>query len=394
MQFQGKMFKKLVVAGAVLGLGGLAAAGMLLGGVTEVETAAVQTSDIVQTVEDTGYVQPVDTHEIIYAAQSGRVIQIMVAIGQTVDRGQTLLTLESLDLTMQIEAAQTQLSQTLAAAAGLEAAIARTQLQLDQAREDLARKQQLLAAGAVTPVEYEQARLLVATYEQGLNEQQARLDGTSAQAVGLDQSLQRLSAKEQQLVVTSPTGGIVLSLSAEKGQTLLQGHLVGTIAAPDRLEIKADILSDDLAQVAVGQTALITAPVLDTEVLVGKVQKIYPRAEERLSPLGVIQRRVPVIITLEEPSLLKPGFEVDIAIETVRREEVLTVPRMAVRTTTDGRREVMVVVANRVQFRPVETGITDGEYIEIISGLDDGEQIVTDGGLDLAENARVKPVSR
>lgn len=157
------------------------------------------------------------------------------------------------------------------------------------------------------------------------------------------------------------------------------------MAVPDQLEIKADILSDDLGEVSLGQKVKITAPVLGAKVLYGEVKEIYPLAEEKESALGVIQRRVPVIITLDDPANLKPGYEVKVAIETSTRQDVPVLPREAVRTMKNGGKEVIVVTDNRVEHRPVKTGIGDRDNIEITEGLAADETVIRDGNLDLKE---------
>jgi len=194
------------------------------------------------------------------------------------------------------------------------------------------------------------------------------------------------------LDVKSSVNGTVLSLPVKREQVLSPGALLASIGVPDHLEVKADILSDDLAEVKVGQKATITAPVLDQKVLKGKVKQIYPRAEEKQSALGIIQRRVPVIIALNDQANLKPGFEVKVAIETLNRQDVLILPREAICTTKDDQKEVLAVVNGRVQRRTVRTGISDHENIEITSGLTAGEMVVRDGSLDLKEKEKVKAV--
>jgi HlyD family secretion protein len=123
---------------------------------------------------------------------------------------------------------------------------------------------------------------------------------------------------------------------------------------------------------------------------VGEVQKIYPQAEEKTSALGVIQRRVPVIITLPSPANLKPGYEVRVAIETMSRQDVLVLPRESVRTREDGQKEVMVVANKRIQHRLIKTGISNQDNVEITGGLTTDELVVRDGSLDLSEKTRVK----
>ncbi|MCL6636083.1 MAG: efflux RND transporter periplasmic adaptor subunit, partial [Peptococcaceae bacterium] len=321
---------------AVLAAGVLA----LAGGGKEVETVPVRQGGIVRTVTDSGYVQPAESHDL-HATQSARVVQVPVETGQAVKRGQTLVVLENLDLSVQISDLRTQLSQAGTAADGARAALERARLELKDAEENLARVRALFEAGAVPRADYDRAQLQVETARRNLTEQNARLDSALAQAAGLSWTLQQLAAKERQLVVASPVDGTVLSLPVKPGQVLNPGALLASVAAPGQLEVKADILSDDLAEVEVGQRADVTAPVLGQRVLVGEVKQIYPQAGEKQSALGIIQRRVPVIISLPDPANLKPGYEVRVAIETARRQDVLVLPREAVRTTGDGRKEVM-----------------------------------------------------
>lgn len=355
----------------------------------EVETVQACIGSITRTVTDTGYVQPA-TDFNLYATQNARVIQVPVETGQAVRRGQTLVVLENLDLAVQISDVKNQLSQAGSAAEGARAALERAGLELKDAEENLARLEELFRGGAATKVELDRARLQADTSRQSMSEISTRLESSRAQAEGYSQSLQQLTAKEQQLVVKSPVDGTVLDLPAKKDQVLSPGALLANVADSGQLEIKADILSDDLADVRVGQKAGITAPVLGQNTLSGVVKKIYPRAEEKQSALGIIQRRVPVIISLKESAGLKPGFEVRVAVETATRENVLTVPREAVRTTKEGQKEVMAVAGGRVRHRTVTTGISDGNNIEITGGLEEGDQIIRDGSLDLAEKTRVK----
>jgi len=358
----------------------------------EAETVQVRQGNITRVVVDTGTVQHPTNYDI-QATQSARVVQVPVETGQLVKQGQALVMLENLDLTVQMSDVRSQLSQAKTTASGAQAALERIQLELKDATDNFDRVQQLFQAGAIARADYDKARLQVETTRQNLSEQRSRLDTALAQESGLNQSLRQLTGKEQQLVIKSPIDGIVLSLPAQQEQVLTPGTLLASVAVPDSLEVKADILSDDLGEVKLGQKVTITAPVLGQKVLMGEVKKIYPRAEEKQSALGVIQRRVPVIIALRDLANLQSGYEVSVAIETLSRQNVLVVPREAVLTMGDGRKEVMVVVNNRVQHRPVQTGISDQENIEITDGLGAGEQIVKDGSLSLAEKTKVKPIN-
>ncbi|HHU87344.1 MAG: efflux RND transporter periplasmic adaptor subunit [Pelotomaculaceae bacterium] len=386
-----KRKRKVYLIGAII-LAGLAATAMkMLWGGQEVMVLQVRPGTITRSVTDSGYVQPAVDFDI-HATQSARVAEVLVETGQAVKAGQVLVTLENLDLSVQISDMRSQLSQAQTAAQSARAALERTRLELVDAGDNLKRMEELYGAGAVSRAEYEKAVLQVETCRQILKEQSARLDSALAQEAGSRESLGRLEAKEGQLVVKSPADGTVLDLPVKREEVVGPMTLVATVAAAGQLEVKADILSDDLGEVKIGQKAVISAPVLGQDTLTGEVKKIYPRAEEKQSALGVIQRRVPVIITLPDPGPLKPGYEVRVAIETRTRDGVLVLPREAVRTTGDGQREVSVVVKDRVEHRPVQTGLSDQVMIEITGGLEEGDVVVRDGGLELKEKTKVKPV--
>jgi HlyD family secretion protein len=357
----------------------------------EVETVEVKQGLIARTVEDDGYVQPVNDYKV-YATQNVKVTGTPVSNGQAVQRGQVLVTMENLDLSIQINDARSQLSQAAANAGAAKASLERSRLELKDAMDNLTRTEELFRAGAATRAEYEKAQLQVDTARQNISEQSSQLDSIQARMAGLEDLLGRLNAKEQELVIKSPVKGIVLDIPVKKDQVLSPGALLADVAPPDQWEIKADILSDDLAEVKEGQKVTITAPVLGAKVLTGEVKKIYPRAEEKKSALGVLQRRVPVLITLSDPANLKPGYEVQVAIETLVKENVLVLPRESVHTTRDGSKEVMAVVNNRIQRLSVETGLSGRDSIEITKGLKAGDRVVRDATQDLAEKTKVKPV--
>ncbi len=386
-----KRKKKIYLIGAII-LAGLAAAAMkMIWGGQEVEVLQVRPGAVTRFVADSGYVQPAADFDI-QATQSARVAEVLVETGQAVKAGQILVALENLDLSVQISEVRSQLSQAQTAAQSARATLERTRLELVDAGDNLKRMEELYGAGAVSRAEHEKAVLQVETCTQNLNEQSARLDSALAQEAGCRESLGRLEAKEGQLVVKSPADGTVLDLPVKREGVVGPMTLVATVAASGQLEVKADILSDDLGEVKLGQKAVISAPVLGRNTLTGEVKKIYPRAEEKQSALGVIQRRVPVIISLPDPGPLKPGYEVRVAIETQTREGVLVLPREAVRTTGDGQREVSVVLKELVEHRPVQTGLSEQVMIEITEGLEEGDVVVRDGGLELKEKTRVKPV--
>nr|WP_315989747.1 HlyD family efflux transporter periplasmic adaptor subunit [Desulforamulus aquiferis] len=82
--------------------------------------------------------------------------------------------------------------------------------------------------------------------------------------------MEQINLKEEQLILKSPVDGIILDLPAKQEQVINPGTLLATVAVSEKLEVKADLLSDDLGEVSLGQRVQITAPVLGDKTWRGK----------------------------------------------------------------------------------------------------------------------------
>lgn len=360
---------------------------------TLVEVVDVKTGTIARTVEETGYVEPVESLDL-YADQYARVVETRVETGDKVKKDQVLIVLENPELAVEIANMEVQLSQAQSGAGSLKSSLHQMELELSKAEKDLKRGEELFNEGAITQDEYEEIDFLADTARGNVGRIKEELARNNDQVFGLKKSLAELKQKKAGLVVESPFDGVVLELSVKQEGVVSPGSQLISVAKPDQLKIKVDILSDDLAQVKLGQPVLITAPVLGKTVLKGTVMQIYPKAEEKQSALGVVQRRVPVMISFQETGILKPGYEVQAAIQIEKQENVLVLPRESVRTTGTGEKEVFLVDQGKVKFLPVETGIFDSENIEITGGLKKGDMVIKNAGLDLKEGQKIETISQ
>ncbi|MEA1962584.1 MAG: efflux RND transporter periplasmic adaptor subunit [Bacillota bacterium] len=386
------MKNKLLLGGIIVVIVIIVAVVMVNSGQTA-EVAAVQKGSISQIVEDTGYVQAVDDYEI-EAPLNGRVVQIEVEAGEMVIKDQLLMVVENLDLNIELQSIQTQIAQAQSELSAAEVALNTAAFELKTAELDFERKKQLLQIGALTQVEYEEAERVKAAAKQAEASQRAYLESLHSQIGSSRQVVKELEEKKQQLTICSPMDGIVFDLPVQQGDVVVPGRILAQVGVPEELEVKADLLSDDLRDVRVGQKVIISAPLLGDKQLAGKVEKIEPRAFTRISALGVEQRRVEVIISLENVDVLRPGYEVQAAIQTELREEILTISREALRTDMDGNAEVLLIEGDRVIHQRVVSGLKNQEKVEIQDGLKEGNLVVRDASVDLKEKSRIKPFQK
>jgi len=307
--------------------------------VAAVEVVKAKNGNIERTVVDTGYVQAVDDYEI-YSEQDGKIIKLDVVRGQKVLKDQTIMVLENQDIAMvsqyflaEVTRAQTEVSST-------EAALAKANLELADAQINYERTRKLFEAGAVSQAELDASALTKNKSRENVDELIYNSELANEQASNYRDLYNTSIKREEKLIIRSPSDGRILKLPAEVGNVVTTGTLLASLGIADNLEIKADLLGDDLGDVAIGQKVRVIAPVLGNQVLYGEIAEIYPHVEEKLSKLGVLQRRVPVIIKLDNTANLKPGYEIRVSVITARRENVIILPRQAIFSDSIGQKKV------------------------------------------------------
>lgn len=355
----------------------------------EVETITAAQGQIQRTIVENGTVNAKSAHDL-YTAFGGTAVSVPVTRGQMVEKDQIIMVLDNPEISMQVNSVQTQLAQVKTGVASQLGALAGVRIELEAAQKQLDKTEKLYNFGAASETDYDNARLAVEKLQNSLQELEGGIENAREQEISLADALNTAKSSLAQLIIKSPMAGKIMYLNCEAGQVIMPGTIIGGVAVEGELEVRADVLSDDIAEITAGQTVSITAPVLGDKVLSGRVIQVYPQAEEKMSALGVIQRRVPVIISLEEAGSLKPGYEVRTAVNTIKKENIIILPRETVRTNNDGLQEVLALEDNRILIKRVETGIYDSDNIEIIAGIAAGDIVIKDAGSALKEGSKVK----
>ena len=145
-----------------------------------------------------------------------------------------------------------------------------------------------------------------------------------------------------------------------------------TILPVEPFSIKVDIYEEDVAKMSIGNPVDVFLVAFPEEKLEGKVISIDP-AEKMID--GVVYYEVS--ISLEQSvSGIKPGMTADLVITTDVRENVLTVPRKALKKK-NGKTVVQVLEQNQIIEREIEIGLKGtNDLVEVISGLKEGQQII------------------
>jgi HlyD family secretion protein len=334
------------------------------------------------TATASGVIQPILTLSVKSKA-SGEILEMPVQTGDEVKKGQLLARIDP-------RIPQSNLAQ---AQASLDVARA----QFDNATAQLKRSQALFQSQSITQAGYDSSQLGAAT---------ARSAVVTAQA-----NLQTAKDAMADTHVGAPVTGMVLEVDAVLGTVISSpvndvggGTVILKIANLDTVQVSALVDETDVGKVKPAMTVTITVDAFSNRTFNGSVLKIEPQAQVTQNVT-----MFPVQVNILNPEhLLKPGMNTEVQIHIGERRGVLAVPNAALRTPRDVASAARVLgldsqtVQRQVSTAPAEdppdtsaeskvvfasrngqivpvaitTGLTDQDYIEVVSGLSEHDTVL------------------
>lgn len=181
--------------------------------------------------------------------------------------------------------------------------------------------------------------------------------------------------------ITAPISGQVITKSVKEGDTISRNSgssdtTLAVIYDLSQLTFEMSVDELDVRSVQVGQKVSVTADALEGQTFTGTVTNV---SLESVQSNGVTN--YPVTVTLDETGDLLPGMNVDGVILLDQTEDALMIPidslmrgnRVYVKDDTAKEAEGSVPAGFRAV--EVETGLTNDDYVEIVSGLAEGEEV-------------------
>jgi RND family efflux transporter MFP subunit len=331
--------------------------------VISVELAKAERKPVPVDVDAIGTVTPISS-----VALKSRVETTIVSVhfedGAKVNQGDLLFTLDARQIDAQIEQA--------------EGMLARDQAQLEGAQRDLRRYNDLVAKGATTQVNVENART-----------QSDILTGT----IKADQAaLDNLKVQKSYTMIRAPFSGRISAANVKVGNFVRPADTAPlavinqmapvyvTFAIPQR------VLVDLREAMAVGESSVVATIPGHQQSEQGKVAMVENSVD---STTGMVTVRG---IMNNERETLWPGILVATKL-IIRTENSVVVPTVAVQRSQSGN-YVFVVRDGVAKVQPVKVDRTFQGTSVIAEGLSGEENVVIDGQLLLSDGSRVEPRAR
>jgi HlyD family secretion protein len=373
-----------------------------------VRTAVVGQSAIRSLVSTNGKIEPVNNFEA-HAPVSTSVRRIYVKEGDSVKKGQLLIVLDDADARAHAARAQTQLRAALADLSAaerggtqeevlsLEAQLVKAGTDRDSAQRNLEALKKLEQQGAASAGEVREAENALARADAQLtflrekqtkrysNAELARVDAQQSEAQATYDAAQDVLSKSN---VRAPFEGIVYSLPAKQGGFVAAGDLLLQVADLRKVLVRAFVDEPDVGRLAPGDPIEITWDAVPGRVWRSAVTAIPSTVKLRGS------RNVGETTSIVDNKDLKllPNINVGITVVVAEHDNVLVVPREAVRMD-DSKPYVLQVVGHGLKRRNVETSLSNLTQVEVSGGGLSAKDVVAinaSNGKPIGDGTQVK----
>jgi HlyD family secretion protein len=331
---------------------------------------------------------------------TGRVAAVVVDEGDTVAAGDVLVQLESDELRAALQQAEATLRQALARSAsqqavarpGADAAWLQAEATRAAAERELARSQELVSQGFLSPARLDEVQrsLAVATAQRDAARAQAEanraggpeLAGIEAQRQAAEAALRVARARLEQASLRAPAAARVITRQVEPGQIVQPGRNLITLAVVGPTELLAQVDERFLGQLRVGQAARVLADAYPKEPFDAVLARMAPAVDAARGAVEVVFTPVGA-----PPAFLREDMTLSVEAVTGQREQALVLPLAALRPgSTEGDARVLLSIDGRATERRVTLGLRTLDQAEVSAGLSAGDTLLL--------NSQIEPGTR
>jgi len=289
---------------------------------------------------------------MIYPEYSGVLTNVYVKEGQKVRKGEVLARIDD---------------------GGLSQQLAQLKIQSELAKTTFERQQRLWDQKIGSEMQYLQAK---SNYE------------------SQDQAIAQLEQQVAKTIVRAPFSGTIDDVLTEQGSVVMPGQSeLMRIVNLDNMYIVTDVPEKYISQITRDKKVEVEFPILGKKID-SKVRQVgyFINPNNRTF-------KVEISIPNKERSI-KPNLTAKLKINDYTNENALLIPQGIISENASGEQYIYVIkdkVGNDeavAEKTVIETGLTQGDLIEVTSGLEKGDEIVMEGARSVNDGQKVKIINQ
>ena len=363
------------------------------GSVVNIRTTTLQRISLQRTADLSGTLVSPDQARVS-SEVAGVVRDVLVEIGKEVKVGQELVHLDTVELNLALQRAESALRQT-EAQLGIDSSrggqippddqistVRTATANRDDARAQLARAQDLVSKGLMSKAEVDivetRTKVAEAAYQAAIENVQALKASLQDRKAAFELAKKKLS----DTVIRAPVEGAVAERPIQRGEYIRENTPVVTIVRMNPLKLKTGIQEKYTNLIRENLSVDFMVEPYPKEMFHGKIAFISPAVDQST-------RTFAVEILVDNPAhKLKPGLFAKGSVLLGRDSNVLAVSEDTI-SNLAGVASVFVVQNGVIKQTTVETGEHDGKLIEVVSGLKGDEVLATSNLNELVTGTRV-----
>jgi RND family efflux transporter MFP subunit len=356
--------------------------------------SVVERGNISHVLSLAGQFQPYQVIDV-HAKVSGYVRHIYVDIGDRVRTGQTLAVLEVPELNAQYRGSQSEKQRSKEQINIAQHEISRAvagHLAL-QANYDRLVQASRTQPGLIAEQELDDARAKADASQAQVDTARATLSAARQQSDVAQADMERYGALQSYATITAPLSGVVVWRYADTGALIQAGTSSDIQSLPlvklsqsDLLRLRLPVPEDAVGYIHEGDTVQIRVDALHRS-FTGKIVRFTRN-------VSLDTRTMETEVDVPNKNLsIDPGMYANTYVQLAHKENILTIPLLAIQRDDSGKTFVLVVDRqNQVHQSAVVLGIQGSLLAEVKSGLQQGDRVVLGNAARYKDGEHITPL--
>lgn len=289
---------------------------------------------------------------MIYPEYSGVLTNVYVKDGQKVRKGEVLAKIDD---------------------GGLSQQLAQLKIQAELAKTTFERQQRLWDQKIGSEMQYLQAK---SNYE------------------SQNQAIAQLEQQVAKTIVRAPFSGTIDDVLTEQGSVVMPGQSeLMRIVNLDNMYIVTDVPEKYIANITENKNVEVEFPILGK-----KIDSKVRQVGDFINPNNRTFK-VEISIPNKEKSI-KPNLTAKLKINDYSNESALLIPQGIISENASGEQYIYVITEKvgddeaKAKKIVIETGLTQGDFIEVTKGLETGDEIIMEGARSVNDGQKVKIINQ
>lgn len=277
-----------------------------------------------------------------------------------------------------------------------QAEVAEKKAVMEKLKRELERAEALFTDGIINQSQRDSAeadyKTALSQYESAMANLDLTMEGTRSEDIAAAQAevamREAILARKQQLLkdtqIRAPISGAITKKHVEIGEWINSGGAIVDIVDYSVVKISIDVPEREIQMVQKGIKAEISVDAYPGEIFTGAVTQVIPAA-------NVNNRTFPVLIEMDNSEhKLKPGMFARVNLIISEDTNTVLVPKDALLADAEGKNYVFIVRDSAASRVDIQTGLTDGNYIEVKGDVKIGDLVVVTGNETLRDKAPIR----